>query len=39
MRRIRADILPAAGIEGALVGGQGASDLDLTDEIAAGCPG
>ena len=34
VRRIRADILPAAGIEGALVGGQGANDLDLTDEIA-----
>jgi RND superfamily putative drug exporter len=33
VRRIRADILPAAGVEGALVGGQGASDLDLTDEI------
>lgn len=38
VRRIRADILPAAGIEGALVGGQGASDLDLTDEIAARLP-
>ncbi len=37
MRRIRAEILPAVGpdgtLAGALVGGQGASDLDLTDEI------
>ena len=38
VRRIRADILPAAGIEGALVGGQGANDLDLTDEIAERLP-
>jgi RND superfamily putative drug exporter len=38
VRRIRADILPAAGIEGGLVGGQGASDLDLTDEIGARLP-
>ena len=38
VRRIRADILPTAGIDGALVGGQGASDLDLTDEIAARLP-
>lgn len=38
VRRIRADLLPAAGIDGALVGGQGASDLDLTDEIGARLP-
>ncbi len=38
VKRIRAEILPAAGIEGALVGGQGASDLDLTDEIVARMP-
>ncbi len=38
VRRIRAEILPAAGIEDGLVGGQGASDLDLTDEIVARMP-
>lgn len=38
VRRIRADLLPAAGIDDALVGGQGASDLDLTDEIGARLP-
>ena len=38
VRRIRADLLPAAGIDDALVGGQGASDLDLTDEIQARLP-
>jgi RND superfamily putative drug exporter len=38
VRRIRTDILPAAGLDDALVGGQGASDLDLTDEIEARLP-
>ena len=38
VRRIRAEVLPAAGVDGALVGGQGASDLDLTDEIGARLP-
>ncbi len=38
VRRIRADLLPAAGVDDALVGGQGATDLDLTDEIAARLP-
>ncbi len=38
VRRIREQILPAAGLPGALVGGPGAADLDLTDTIAERLP-
>ena len=38
VRRIRAEVLPDNGFPDAVVGGQGASDLDLTDKIAQRLP-